>query len=345
MTGHADPAVGRPPPRRRGLRRRLTDNVTALLVIGGLKLVLHLPERPIWALADFAGGISYRFSTARRNRARRNLRRVLEWMAANEQGAESYRTAATDPKALETLVRSAFRNHARYNVELARAPRFTAAWVNERLEVENPEEVDAWLTPGRALILIGLHFGAIEVPGIFAIHRMHRIVSPMETIANARVQRYIFSTRDTIGIRIVTLEAAGVELLAALRRNEAVGLVADRDLTGGGIEVEMFGAMTKIPAGPVLLAAETGAPTYMSAVRRVGPGRYRGRVRQLPPPVGANRRERSRAMAREEARLFEQFLIDAPEQWLALFHPIWPDLELRDPKLAQPEVPDDGEKA
>ena len=345
MTRHASPVSGAPPSRRRGLRRRLTDNITALLVIGGLKLVLHLPERPIWSLADFAGGISYRFSTTRRDRARRNLRRVLEWMAANGQGADSYRAAATDAKALEALVRSAFRNHARYNVELARAPRFTAAWVNERLVVENPEEVDAWLTPGRALILIGLHLGAIEVPGIFAIHRMHRIVSPMETIANARVQRYIFSTRDTIGIKIVTLEAAGGELLAALRRNEAVGLVADRDLTGAGIEVELFGARTKIPAGPVLLAAETGAPTYMSAVRRVGPGRYRGRVRQLPPPAGANRRERSRAMAREEARLFEQFIIDAPEQWLALFHPIWPDLELRDAKLAQPEVHENGDGA
>jgi hypothetical protein len=68
----------------------------------------------------------------------------------------------------------------------------------------------------------------------------------------------------------------------------------------------------------------------MSAVRRVGPGRYRGGVRQLPPPAGANRRERSRAMAREESRLFEQFIIDAPEQWLALFHPIWPDLEVRE---------------
>jgi len=32
-------------------------------------------------------------------------------------------------------------------------------------------------------------------------------------------------------------------------------------------------------------------------------------------------------MLRDEARLFEQLIIDAPEQWLALFHPIWPDLE------------------
>ena len=74
----------------------------------------------------------------------------------------------------------------------------------------------------------------------------------METVANARIQRYIFSTRATIGVRIVTLEEAGRELLAALRRNEPVGLVADRDLTGGGIEVELFGAHDEDPgrAGP-----------------------------------------------------------------------------------------------
>jgi lauroyl/myristoyl acyltransferase len=325
MTGPAANSVTTPPARPRGLGRRLADEITAFLVIGGLKLMLHAPDRPVWAMADIAGAISYRISGVRRDLARRNLRRILEWMAANGRGDESYRAAATDPKALEALVKSAFRHHAHYNVELARAPRFTEKWVAERLDVENPAEVDAWLKPGRALILVGLHFGAIEVPGIYALHHLGRVVSPMETIANARVQRYVFSTRDTIGIRIVTLAEAG-ELLAALRRGEAVGLVADRNLTPGGIEVELFGAPTKIPAGPVLLAAETGAPAYMSAVRRIGHGRYRGRVRQLPTPVGENRKERSRAMARDEAALFEEFIIDAPEQWLAVFHPIWPDM-------------------
>ena len=322
----ASPA-GASPAGRRGIRRRLADNLTALLVIGTLKLILHAPERPLWALTDFAGGLSYRFSSDRRDRARRNLRRVVEWMAANGRGTESYRAAATDPKALERLVRSAFVNHARYYVEMARAPRFTTAWVENRLLVETPEEVDAGLVKNRALILIGMHFGAIEVPGIFAVHRLGRITSPMETIPNARVQRYIFSTRNTVGVRIVTLEEAATELLAALRRNEAVGLVADRVISGSGIEVELFGGLTKIPAGPVLLAAETGVPVYMSAVRRDGPGRYRGALRKLEPPVGANRRERSRAMARDEARVLERFIIDAPEQWLTVFHPIWRDLE------------------
>ncbi len=327
MTPSRSPAAGHLIAGRRGFRRRIGDELTALVVIAALKVILYLPERLIWRLADFAGGIAYRVAATRRARARRNLRRVLDWMAANGQGTEAYRAAATDPRAFEELVKSAFKNHARYYVEMARAPKFTAPWVIDRLAIETPVEVAAWMTERRALLLIGMHFGAIELPGFFAVHRLGLIVAPMETVANDRVQRYIFSTRATIGVRIVSLEAAGTELLAALRRNEPVGLIADRDITGAGIEVEMFGGKTRIPAGPVLLAAETGAPMYVSGVRRVGPGRYLGNLRQLQPPEGASRRERSRAMAREEARLFERIVVDAPEQWLSLFHPIWPDLE------------------
>jgi hypothetical protein len=50
-------------------------------------------------------------------------------------------------------------------------------------------------------------------------------------------------------------------------------------------------------------------------------------------------------MAREEARLFEEFIIDAPEQWLALFHPIWPDLDLREAKVGSREMREDGDHA
>jgi KDO2-lipid IV(A) lauroyltransferase len=327
MTDGASRAIGESPALGRGWRVRIAESLTAILVISAMKLILHMPERLAWALADLAGRVSYRVSATRRDRARRNLRRVVEWMAANGRGAERYRAAATDPKALEALVGSAFVNHARYYVEMARAPGFTPRWVSERLKIETPDEVKAWLTERRALIIIGMHFGAIEMPGFFAVHRLGQIVAPMEALANARVQRYIFSTRATIGVRIVSLEEAGADLLATLRRNEPVGLIADRDLTGGGIEVEMFGGRTRIPAGPVLLAVETGAPMYVSGVRRVGPGHYLGKLFHLEPPDGASRRERSRALAREDARLFERILVDAPEQWLALFHPIWPDLE------------------
>jgi lauroyl/myristoyl acyltransferase len=327
MIGPASPASGIHAAPRRGLRRRIVEELVAFAAIGGMKLFLYLPERVVWPLANLSGRVSYRVSATRRNRARHNLLRVVQWMAANDRGDERYRRAATDPAALEQLVREAFRHHACYTVELARAPRCDARWISERLVVETPENVDELLTRRRAMILIGLHFGAIEMPGMMAVQRIGPLVTPMEFVANPRIQRYIYSTRAAVGTRIVSLTEAPTELIAALRRNEPVGLVADRDITGGGVEVELFGAMTRIPAGPALLAAESGAPVCIGAVRRTAPGRYRGKLLPLPAPEGASRRERSRAMLRDEARLFEQIIIDAPEQWLALFHPIWPDLE------------------
>ncbi len=319
-------AASTAPTARRGPLHRLGDWIVAVLVIGAMELVQRMPERPLWWLGNTAGRIEYAVARKRRDMARENLRRVVTWMAARGVGAEKYRGAATDERALEGLVKAAFRNHAHYYVEVARTPRFDFDYIANRVLVETPAEVDAALYARRALILVGLHFGPIEIPGLIAVNRLGRCVAPMETLRNERVQAYITRTRATIGVRILTIEEAGHELLAVLRNNEPIGIIADRDLTGGGLEVELFGARTKIPAGPALLSAETGAPVYVAAVRRMGPGRYIGNLRPLPSISGVARRERSRAMAREEAILFERVIVDAPEQWLAIFHNIWPDL-------------------
>ena len=320
-------AGSRAPVTRPSLPRRATDRVAAAIAIGGGELIRRMPDAPLWWLGNVAGTIEYGVARSRRNEARRNLRRVVQWMAAHGVGADNYHRAAADARALEAIVRSAFRHHAHYYIELARAPRFDVEYLQKRLVIETPDEVDAALAERKALILVGLHFGTIELPGFIAMHRIGQIVAPMESLRNERIQAYMLRTRAVVGVRILTIEEAGPELLAVLRRNEPIGIIADRDLTGGGLEVELFGAKTKIPAGPALLSSETGAPVYVAGVRRTGPGRYRGNLRPLPASGGASRRERSRAMAREEALLFERIISDAPEQWLAVFHPIWPDLE------------------
>ena len=346
MTPEASPPTARPPTKsvdpaarlaergrkpgpaqRRTLRRRAADRVVAAFVIGAMELIRRMPDAPLWWLGNTAGNIEYWATKGRRDEARRNLRRVAKWMDGHAVGDERYRRAATAPRALEAIVRSSFRNHAHYYIELARAPRFDWNYLEKRLVIDTPAEVDAALSERKALLLVGLHFGTIELPGFLALRRIGQVVAPMESLRNERIQAYMKRTRGVIGVRILTIEEAGPELLAVLRRNEPIGIIADRDLTGSGIEVELFGARTKIPAGPALLATETGAPAYVSGVRRVGPGRYRGVLWPVPTPAGLSRRERSRSMAREEARLFERVISDAPDQWLAVFHPIWPDLE------------------
>jgi lauroyl/myristoyl acyltransferase len=298
----------------------------AITLVAGL--VARLPEGLAIRLAELAGSVAYRVSGDRRSLARRNLGRVARWLAEHDLGTSLARQAAEDPRALERLVRAAFRHHARYYLEVARTPRLDERYVRERLLVETPDTVAEAFGASPAAIFVGLHFGAIELPALlFAQRTAREAVAPMEELRDPYLQAWFVRTRGSARIRIVGLREARRVLTAALRAGSAVGLVGDRDLTGGGIDTPFFGAKAPLPAGPALLALETGAPLYVAAVRRAGFGRYRGRLEPVAVPAEGSRRERVEAVLEAEARAFERTVADAPEQWWAVFSPIWPDLE------------------
>ena len=305
----------------------LGQRVRAGLVVAASWLACRLPEGPLIRAAEAAGEAWYRSAPARATQARRNLGRVCEWADQHGLGSPQVRAAARDPGELERLVRSAFRHHARYYVEVARAPVVNGRYLRERMLIETPETVRAAFDGPRPAIFVGLHFGAIELPAVLLVeHGGRDAVAPMETIGDPALQRWFVRTRGRLGIRIVGLREARRELLAALRRGTPVGLVADRDLTGGGIEVPFFGAPAALPAGPALLVDESGSPAFVVSVRRAGRGRYRGRLDALPAPDGATRRARVTSFLAAEAAAFERAIVAAPDQWWACFFPIWPDL-------------------
>jgi KDO2-lipid IV(A) lauroyltransferase len=290
-------------------------------------LACHLPERPLVGAAEFAGDLWYRATPARAAQARRNLQRVATWLDDNDRGTPSARTAARDSRALERLVRQAYRHAARYYLEVARTPALTARYLEERIEVETPEGVADAFTPGRPSIFVGLHFGAIELPALFLAVRVGGAVAPMETLTDPDLQDWFIRTRGAVGVRIVGLREARRELTAALRNGTSVGLVGDRDLTGGGTLTELFGAPARLPLGPALLGIESGAPMFVAAVRRAPGGRYIGGVERVDAPADGTRRERATVTTQRIARAFERVIERAPEQWWAVFFPIWPDLE------------------
>jgi KDO2-lipid IV(A) lauroyltransferase len=290
-------------------------------------LACRLPEKPLVWLADLAGAGWYRLAPRRAAQARRNLARVCQALDAVGQGPPSVRAAARDRRALERLVRAAFRHGARYYLEVARTPALTERDLEDRLVVETPDVVDEAFGSGRPVIFVGLHFGAIELPALLLASRVGGAVAPMETVDDPGLQDYFVRTRGAAGIRIVGLREARRELLAALRDGTSVGLVGDRDLTGGGLPVTLFGAPANLPLGPAMLAVESGAPLYVAAVRRVGAMRYRGHLERIDVPPEGSRRERVTAALAALAGAFERAVAVAPEQWWAVFFPIWPDLE------------------
>lgn len=312
--------------------------VRTRILIAASWIACHLPEAPLVKLADLAGEAWYRLAPGRAAQARRNLARVCRALESSGQGSAAARAAASDPRALELLVRSAFRHGARYYLEVARTPALGNDDLVDRLVVETPDVVDEAFATGRAVIFVGLHFGAIELPARFLAARVGGAVAPMETVSDPGLQDYFVRTRGAAGIRIVGLREARRELLRALRGGTSVGLVGDRDLTGGGQPVALFGAPANLPLGPAMLAVESGAPLYVAAVRRAGPTRYRGRLERVVVPTEGSRRDRVTATTTGLAAAFERVVAVAPEQWWAVFFPIWPDLEGGLVPAAAPEV-------
>lgn len=297
------------------------------LMLAASWLACRLPERPLLRLAALTGDLWYRLAPGRAAQARRNLRRVCRSLAGSGRGSAAVRAAATDPKALERLVRSSFRHAARYYVEVARNPSVTPAFVDERLLMDTPELIAEAVVPGKAVLFVGLHFGSVEMAVIFLAFRVGETVTPMETIEDAGLQAYFERTRGVAGIRLVGLREARRELTEALRNGIPVGLVGDRDLTGGGMPIPLFGAPAMLPMGPAMLAVETGVPVYGLTVRRAGDGRFRGKLIPIEVPAEGTRRERVTTTMTRLAVAFEELIADAPDQWWAVFFPIWPDLE------------------
>jgi KDO2-lipid IV(A) lauroyltransferase len=298
-------------------------------------LACHLPERPQIALANLVGHAWYRLAPERAAQARRNLGRVVSWLAAEGKADARIRAAAGDPRALERLVRAAFVNHARYYLEILRIPALRPAIFDSgRIVVENPEAIDEVFAGGPVIFISG-HIGPIELPGLYLAHRSGRtFVGPMETVGDPALQDWFVRTRGALGVRIVGLREARRELLAALEKGESVGLVADRDIFGGGIPTSLFGAPAPLPIGPALLAIESGRPIHAAGVRRLRDGRIAGRLLPVPVATDGTRRQRIEATLAAEARAFEELIALAPEQWGAVFFPIWPDLAAAPPTPA-----------
>src|SRR4029079_19838038 len=126
--------------------------------------------------------------------------------------------------------------------------------VVERLEIVE----DAF--SGGPVIFASAHFGPIELPALYLAQRSGRtFVAPLERVDDPPLQAWFEQTRGSLGVRIVSLRAARRELQTALRTDGFVGIVADRDVAGGGIDVPFFGAPARFPIGPALLAIEANA--------------------------------------------------------------------------------------
>jgi KDO2-lipid IV(A) lauroyltransferase len=307
---------------------------TRLLILGAT-LLRYVPTGLSHRIAYALGVLLYRTQPARRRLVRANLERVVTWLAAHDMASPTVAAAARDGKALDRLTRASFGHYLRGYLESAILPVYGTPERLKRVQADDWAVAEKAFKSGPGgksgrLIIVSLHFGAIEIPGLWATRTLGgRITAPMETIGDPGLQAYFERARGGTGMKVIPTAGAATELRAALERDEIVALVADRAVGGVGSAVELFGAPARLPAGPALLSDETGAPAWLVVTRRAGWGDYRARIEQIVPatPATDSRRDRLSAFLDAEARAFERAIADAPEQWWTVFFQIWPDIK------------------
>jgi KDO2-lipid IV(A) lauroyltransferase len=309
-----------------GFGRALALRLILLL----LAVAQRLPDRPIYRLAFVVGAGLSLLMPARRELARRNLDRVCRWLVAQDMATPRVHAAARDGRALDRLVRATFGHWVVSYVEAALAPRYSAADLRTRVraadETTSREALMA-RPPGEVgIIHMAMHFGAVDLSAVYGARLSPLpITGPMELVTAPLARAYFEHVREALGVTIVPIGDAASALTAALRRGEAVGVVADRNIVGSGLPVQLFGAPARLPVGPAVLSVQTGAPLYLEAVERTAPGEWLGHTVSLRPAPGSSRREATRSILEQEARAFERIVARAPEQWTTLLFPIWDD--------------------
>ncbi|MGZ8475463.1 MAG: lysophospholipid acyltransferase family protein [Candidatus Limnocylindria bacterium] len=278
------------------------------------RVVAALPSGVAYRLADLAGDAWYRLAPARRRLVAANLGRVC---AATGRPARG--------RTFTALVRAAFRHHARYYVELLRVPHYGLEDVDRMIEVPQWPTFEAAMR-GRPSILVSAHVGNFEPFGTFLASRGIRPMSPIEEIEPRPLYEFLAAHRGGSHVDLVPLRDARRALSARLRDGGMVGIIGDRDITGGGQEVELFGHPTTIPTGPAFLAVTQRATLVAGRCLRTGPDRFRGEGEIIEVPDTGDRRADVATVAARIAARFERDIADAPEQWWGAFQPRWPDL-------------------
>lgn len=261
----------------------------------------------IW-LGSLAGRVWYSLDGGRRRMARRHMERVL--------GSGTDVAGASE---------SVMKSYGRYFAETlwVRAQRIPG--ILERTSVEGLDLVVAARDEGNGMVFSVPHLGNWEVAAPVAVNVGIPVVAVAEDLPNSRITDWFTSMRNDIGIEIV-LATGRMEVMrqleAAIADNKAVALLADRDLSGKGVEVEFFGENTTMPAGPAALAVKTGAPLFPVAVYFDGDG-HRAVVRPAIEVPEGKRSDQVKKMTQSMAEEFENLILAAPDQW-HLVVPNWP---------------------
>jgi KDO2-lipid IV(A) lauroyltransferase len=272
------------------------------------RLARTLPERTARKLFELGGEAAYRLAPKIRATVLENQAQVLGRPVA-------------DPLVVGST-KEAFRLYARYWFEAFRVLDYSDRRITREFEMQGLELLTERMDAGKGVIAVLPHMGNWDAVGRYLKAVGVDVVSVAERLRPERLNRLFLEHRRALGMRIYGTDRShlGRQLKSELSQGSLVALVADRDLSGRGVEVQMFGRKRRLPLGPAMLSLSTGSQVFSATVRQLDVGwhcRVEGPIEI--EPTGEMRRD-AEALTRAIARAFERSISTNPADW-HLFQP------------------------
>ncbi|MEV0778769.1 phosphatidylinositol mannoside acyltransferase [Streptomyces sp. NPDC050433] len=237
------------------------------------------------------------------------------------------------PERLRELSKAGMRSYMRYWMESFRLPVWSDQRVRDSVEIKDIHLLTEGLESGRGVVLALPHMANWDLAGAWLTRGMGvPFTTVVERLKPASLFDRFVAYRESLGMEVLphTGGSAFGTLARRLRSGGLVCLVADRDLSASGIEVTFFGEKTRMPAGPAILAQQTGALLFPVELHFDGPKLMRGRVYPaVEVPQTGTRAEKSSVMTQAMADMFATGIAEHPEDWHMLQRLWLADLEPR----------------
>lgn len=238
-----------------------------------------------------------------------NLSRILE--------AQGTRAAQ---ESLRQMARKNFQYFGKYLVDFFKFSKFVLKDVHRLVSLEHLEYLEQAEQQKRGVLLITAHLGNWELGGavlsslgrcINAVFFPQRVSKINELFQKHRSQR---------GIHLIPFGRAARGVLQALKNNQHVAMLADRDYANHQDEpIQFFGHPARLPSGPARIAVKTGAPLLPTFLLRQADDTFR---MHFHPPIIPTPNT-SVALMRQRIRdALEIEIAQHPLQWF-MFDDFW----------------------
>lgn len=216
-------------------------NAYAYLI--GWRVVRLLPEKIAYRLFYLIGDYVLKKNGRSIQRLRFNMKKV-----SNLQGTQ-----------LDVLTKEAMRSYMRYWCDTFRMPDWSASKINRDVELVNAEVFTAPLDAGRGVVVALPHSGNWDHAAAYFLGRGYKAVTVAERLKPERVFQAFLKYREKLGLEVLSTDMRTVPtLIKRAKEGFIIALVADRDLSSRGVEVEFFDSKAKMPSGPAVIAEKAG---------------------------------------------------------------------------------------